>query len=730
MTAPERTLSLRDAILIGLGAIVGGGILALGGHGLARVGPAVILVFAVNGFFALLTAGSFAELATRFPVGGGAYAYARKIVSVQAAVGGGWVLWFAYIVAGVLYALGFGVFAAALLHEALGDRLIGTGLDSSRVPAVLGLIAIGLYTLQLRRSGAGGGQGATWGKLVVFGVLIVAGLVRVPLMGVSHVVASLQGTFSAPTLGLLGAMGLTFIALQGFDAIATVADTVKEPTRTLPRAMIGSVALALAFYLPLLLVTVIAGVPVGARIADLAVQGPDTVMATAARQYAGAAGFWLVTVAGVMAMLSALNANLLAASQVARTMAEDRTLPRGLAVLDPKRGTPGAALGATAVAMVAVLMIVPDLESAGAAASLIFLLTFAAVNVMAWLARRRLPVAEGGFVMPLFPLLHGIAGVACAGLLLTQLVGDPGAAGITVLWLGVGALLYSALFAGRAEAADAFAEALDPDLLQARGRSSLVLVPVANPAQAPALVELATVVAPPGSGDVLLLTVVRDATEAGIDGGLDLQRRALLRSADGGRMPQALTVFGGAPAEQILRVARQHDCQSMVLGMSKLGQEDASTVLTDVIAATKTDVVVLRAPPVYRVSAARRILVPIGGRSANDELRARLLGALQRTGAREVTFLRVLPQETSADEEREARQQLTEIADDEAPGVSRVEVVLAASFLDVVQALAADCDLLVLGMLRIGRRGRGFGNVAHEIARRTECGAVFIGRNR
>ena len=86
----ERTQTTRDATLIGLGAIVGGGILALGGHAIARVGPAVLLVFAANGLFALLTAGSFAELATRFPVSGGAYAYARKIVSVRAAFGVGW----------------------------------------------------------------------------------------------------------------------------------------------------------------------------------------------------------------------------------------------------------------------------------------------------------------------------------------------------------------------------------------------------------------------------------------------------------------------------------------------------------------------------------------------------------------------------------------------------------------------------------------------------------------
>lgn len=721
--SPARTIDTREAILIGVGAIVGGGILALGGHAIARVGPAVLLVFAANGLFALLTAGSFAELATRFPVGGGAYAYARRVVSVRAAFGVGWVLWFAYIVAGVLYALGFGVFARTFLLEA---GLAGPVLEDPRFPGLLGLAAITIYALQLRRRVAGGGHGATWAKLVVFGALVLLGLARLPTLGSDHLVASLNRTFSAPTASLLGAMGLTFIALQGFDAIATVADSVKDPSRVLPRAMLGSVGLALLVYLPLLLVTVVSGTPPGERAADLAAAEPDTILASAARTYAGALGFWLVIVAAIAAMLSALRANLMAASQVARTMAEDRTLPRGLGALHETLGTPASAIRATAVAMAAVLLIVPDLESAGASASLIFLLTFTGVNVLAVLARRRLGPAEGTFSMPLFPGLHVIAGVACGLLLLSQLVGSPGAAGITVLWLGVGVLLYAALFSGRAQAADAFAEAHDPQLGLARGRSSLVLVPVSNPVQAAGLVELATVVATPGTADVLLMTVVREATPEAIDRGHDVLRRALLRSVDSGRMPQALTVFGPTPAQEIMRVAQQHGCESFVVGLSGFGEAEEGP-LGQLLRECRQDVVVLRAPAGFRVSDARRILVPIGGRGAHDELRARLLGALQRTGEREVTFLRVLPLGASADEEREARRQLEHIAADEAPGRARIEIVRSASFPDTLEARAAETDLLILGMLRSKRRERGFGALALELARRTDCGAVFIG---
>jgi len=101
--------------MVGVGAIVGGGIFVLGGVAFEATGPSAVVAFALNGVIAVLTALSFAELASAFPESGGAYTYAKKVLTVRAAFGVGWVLWFAYIVAGVLYALGFAEFAAAII---------------------------------------------------------------------------------------------------------------------------------------------------------------------------------------------------------------------------------------------------------------------------------------------------------------------------------------------------------------------------------------------------------------------------------------------------------------------------------------------------------------------------------------------------------------------------------------------------------------------------------------
>ena len=101
-----RRLGPIQATGVGVGAIVGGGILVLAGAAFQATGPSAILAFALNGVVAVITALSFAEMSSMFPESGGAYTFAKKVLTVRAAFVVGWVLWFAYIVAGVLYALG------------------------------------------------------------------------------------------------------------------------------------------------------------------------------------------------------------------------------------------------------------------------------------------------------------------------------------------------------------------------------------------------------------------------------------------------------------------------------------------------------------------------------------------------------------------------------------------------------------------------------------------------
>ncbi|MGI9429027.1 MAG: APC family permease, partial [Bythopirellula sp.] len=229
---------------VGVGAIVGGGILALAGVAFATTGPAAIAAFALNGVIALMTALSFAELASKFPESGGTYAFSKKVLPVEAAAGVGWVVWFASIVAAALYAIGFSFFSTLMISElwrAARDDA-PDWLGSTQVVTGVAVATTVLMTIGLMRKAAGGGHWVNVSKVLVFAMLILGGLWAVAWQPRADTSRALRPFFTAGFGGLLQAMGYTFIALQGFDLIAAVGGEVREPTKTLPRAMVLSLA--------------------------------------------------------------------------------------------------------------------------------------------------------------------------------------------------------------------------------------------------------------------------------------------------------------------------------------------------------------------------------------------------------------------------------------------------------------------------------------------------------
>lgn len=482
-----RSLGLFGATVVGVGAIVGGGILALAGVAFASTGPGAIVAFALNGVIALLTVLSFAELSTAFPESGGTYTFARKVLTVQAAFAVGWVVWFASVVAAVLYALGFAAYAVvALQHLAPPLGYAVPWLGETWLTIALALGATLFYAAGLMRRSTGGGQRETVGKVVLFCLLIAAGIWAVGSRGVD-VRDALLPLFPAGAAGLFQAMGYTFIAMQGYDLIAAVAGEVRDPARNLPRAMIASLVIAVVIYLPLLFIIATVGVAEGQTLAGLAGKYPETIVAVAARNYLGVYGFWLVVLAAVLSMLSALYANLLAASRMAMVMAQNRALPHALGTLHPRRGTPAIAIAVVAVFVAILVVLIPDVSAAGAAASLIFLVSFALVHGITILARLRDGDRPGVFRTPWFPLVPVAGAATCVALAVFQGLAVPTAGLIATIWLLLGGALFLFLFGPQARVVDAAAEAADPSLVRLRGRSPLVLVPIANPANAGAV---------------------------------------------------------------------------------------------------------------------------------------------------------------------------------------------------------------------------------------------------
>ncbi len=732
-----RSVGLWGATGIGVGAIVGGGILALAGVAFATTGPGAIVAFALNGVIAALTALSFAELASSFPESGGSYTFAKKTLSGEAAFMVGWVVWLASIVAAVLYAVGFASFASFAVAQLW--RLTG-GSAPAWVESRGGLLALAVaataaYALMLYRKAAGGGGWATVGKTIVFLVLIAAGFWALIDESPATLTGRLTPFFPGGSAGLLQAMGFTFIALQGFDLIAAVGGEIRDPQRVIPRAMFLSLGAALAIYLPFLFVIATVGVEPGGSITALSAADPATVVATAARTYLGPFGFWLVIVAAILSMLSALQANLLAASRIALAMAKDRSLPYALGDLHRKKGTPAVAIVVTSLMVVLVLVLVPDVPVAGAVSSLIFLISFALAHGINILMRRRGGGARNAFRVPGFPLVPIVGGLACVGLALYQGFAVPAAGLIALLWLGVGFGLYFFLFERRAGVVAASAEGLDPELVRLRGRAPLVLVPIAKPANTPGMVQLANAITPPRVGRVLLHTVVQppgtwergDLAEQLVDAEAILNQ-ALSLSLTSGVSPEWLATVASDPWPEIARVARVHGCESLLVGLGQLTRETMSSRVGGLINAVQSDVVILRAPEGWTPAVAHSVLVPVGGRRDQSVLRARLLASLSRNRRRRITYLRVLPETVSERDYRQAEKGLTRLAHDEVSGPAEVALVRSGDALGELVRASREVDLVVLGLQRLARRRRTFGELTLRLATETSSPLILISR--
>lgn len=708
----KRTLGLAGATSVGVGAIVGGGILALAGAAFSQAGPSAMLAFALNGIIALLTAWSFSEVASKFPESGGTYTFSKKVLSVEAAFTVGWTVWFASIVAAALYALGFAQFAVAVASEiaaGAGATQFQSWIAAPIVARTIAVASVIAYSVILLFRSGGGGYWENAGKLIVFFLLIVLGLWYAKDRQVTDLQGSLSPFFAGGAAGLFQAMGYTFIALQGFDLIAAVGGEVRNPTKTIPRAMFLSLAIALVVYLPLLFVITTVGVPPGTSISEASRANPETIIAESARNYLGAFGYWLVMVAGLLSMLSALQANLFAASRVAQAMARDRTLP-GILAKAFRGGVPRYSVLLTAGIVVLIAILLPDLAAAGAASSLIFLVTFALAHWICVLVRQRSKHRPPPFRTPWFPSVPLLGGLACLMLAIYQGMMVPSAGAIATTWLALGAGLFLFLFAHRARLSDITSGIRDPELLRMRGRSPLALVPIANPANAANLVALADEITPRGAGRVLLLAVAvapkdwdYESNPKPLENTQSVLRKALASSIKADLNPEALTTIATDPWAEIQRVARTHRCESIVLGFTRLTDERIETPLERLVTKVGCEAVILRSPIGWQLEQARRILVPTIGLRLDDPLLARLLASLSKSVEREITFLNVLPETSSALEIRKSQRELASWVHSLCSSSGHVEVIASANPLATIVEHVDEAELTIMSH----RRGKG-----------------------
>ncbi|MFB6154422.1 MAG: APC family permease [Haloferacaceae archaeon] len=397
---PRRSLGLLDATMVGMGAMIGAGIFVLTGLAADIAGPAAILVFLLNGVVTAFTALSYAELAAAIPESGGGYAFVKEVFSDLVSFLMGWMLWFAYMIAGALYALGFGSNMLEFLRV-LGVRVPET-LTAGPValPAGATILGLGIVFLlvglnALSTSASGGAE------TVVTLVKIAILLLFAGFGAFAADAGEFDPLFTNGAVKLLPAMGLTFIAFEGYDLIATVTEEVKNPRENIPKAIFYSLAATIVIYL---LVVFVAIGTLGAE--SLGAAG-ETAIARAAEGFMPrfpvlGTGASIIAFGAVFSTVSALNAVVLASSRVAFAMGREGQLP-AVGRIHHRFGTPLRAVVASALVMLLAVAFAP-VEQVGNLSSLFFLLSFVVVNGSVIKLRRERPNLTRPYEMPYYPL--------------------------------------------------------------------------------------------------------------------------------------------------------------------------------------------------------------------------------------------------------------------------------------------------------------------------------------
>lgn len=388
-------LGLTEVTAGGVGIIIGAGIYVLLSAATAHAGPLVWLAFLLAAVLSAMTGLSYAELSSMFPSAAGEYEYTRQAWPEWVAFAVGWTMTTGLVVAAATVSIGFARYVAYFIDIDLRLAALGLLAIVSAVAATgikqSARVAVGLSAVQ------------------------VGGLVLIVAIGLPHV-GDVDLFAGAGAAGVLGAAALVFFAFIGFDEVITLAEETRDPTRTVPRALLLALGLSTILYITVAIaaVSVLGAAALGASPRPLA-----DVMAHVLGDRAA-------MVVAAIAVLTTTNTTLLAltaASRVMYGMARAGAMPRALARVHPSRRTPMRAI-LVSVVVAAGFAAFGDFTVIAAVTDFAVYVVFVAVNATVIVLRHTRPELSRPFAVPgaiggvpLIPVL----GLGSVALMMTQL---------------------------------------------------------------------------------------------------------------------------------------------------------------------------------------------------------------------------------------------------------------------------------------------------------------------
>ncbi len=456
----DRTLGMYSALMISIGTMIGSAIFVLAGTSYATAGPGASLAIFLAGIAAVFTGLSFAELVTVVPKAGGGYVYVKEATGNNI-IGFicGWGFWLGYAMSCGLFALGFGNFVHYIFPF---------------IPQMATAYVLVVYVAFTNIRGT-----KSSGNLQnIITTVLIALLALYVVVGVFHIDMGNQKPYTPFGMsGVFNAMGFLYMTYIGYGLITTASEEVIEPEKTIPKAILISIAAVIVIKTSVFFIG--SGIlPWNELVPDVT----DTPMIDTAMKIGGRFGGYLFAFAGILATLSSINTAVMASSRTSFAMARDNRLPGIFKTVNRRTKTPVVSIVATSV-IVVVAVSIRDLEHISTVTSIFSLTGYSLVNVALIIFRKKSPELERKFRVPFFPVTP-LLGIGVNLFLIIQLaISDFIALAIALGVIAAGVLYYYLVMPKLKYATKGIATVDIPEIREERNadRENEIIIPVSNP---------------------------------------------------------------------------------------------------------------------------------------------------------------------------------------------------------------------------------------------------------
>ncbi len=746
-TELARDMGLMHVTMIGVGAMIGAGIFVLTGLAAGISGPALLLVFAFNGFVTSLTAMSYAELGSCFPEAGGGYLWVKEALPQPNGFLSGWISWFAHAVACSLYAVAFGTFSVDLLHMAGIDFNKLLSFTSSSEPYILAAKLISVFAtllfVYINFQGAKEtGQAeslVTILKIIVIAMFIGFGLFamfsgKTPEPWPEH----FRGFFQKGPMGIIIVMGLTFIAFEGYEIIAQCGEEVKNPKKNIPRSIFLSLLIVVPIYILVAFVALGAAAPEGDMQTwqYLGEKGEMAMIEAAEHFMLGKLGRIIFLIGGLFSTMSALNATVYSSSRVSFAMGRDHNLPGVFAKIHPKKRTPHMAIFISGVMIILMAILLP-IEDIASATDAMFLLLFIFVNLAVINLRKNRPDLDRGFKVPFFPYIPILAIVLNLILAVFLFFYRPLGVWICLGYVAFGISIYY-LYSRRKEFVAKAAPAVHAEqpIFEAAPCNFHILVPVANENTVEKLQRFAVKLAKAYAADITALNVIQVPAQLPPSEGrkyVDSARSLLgeaIEVAEKDQIPvYSLVKLTHNIPKAIIETCEERKIDLMVLGWE--GERAAynrvfGTITDEIILNTVCDIaLVCRSPDDKDI---HRIMIPVAS-IKYAVLSFKIAEAILKQNDTPIVLFHATNQTDVVLLEQKFREDLEKLKNDVDPARYEIVIKKTDNFAEAILGEIQHNDLVIMGAPEEGLVRRAFfGDLPLYIARETDVPIILTKR--